>query len=89
MSHPGDKKRLGRALLSLALLAASSGFAATKNSPVPDREMLRMLEFLRDMEMLRQMEMFRDMHHLESAREPIKTTAPQKAAPSKKKETMK
>jgi hypothetical protein len=74
--------------LALALLASSLGGAATKDEP-PDREMLRMMEFLREMEVVKQMEMLRDMHVVENAGDQSKNPPPQKPAPGKKKEILK
>jgi hypothetical protein len=79
-----------KALVALSLwlaLGASSGAAASKDAQAPDREMLRMMEFLRDIEMIKQMEMLQDMQHLENGG--TNTAAPQKTAPTKKKETVK
>lgn len=68
------------------LFYSSVGFAATRDEP-PDREMLKMMEFLREMEMIKQMEMLRDMHVVENAGDQAKT--PQKPARGRKKETPK
>jgi hypothetical protein len=75
-------------ILFLALLVSSLGIAATKDEP-PDREMLKMMEFLREMEMIKQMEMLRDMHVVESAGDQAKNPTPQKSTPGKKKEIQK
>ena len=80
-----------KALAGLSLflvLGATIVPAATKDAQAPDREMLKMMEFLRDMEVVKQMEMLQDMQHLENTGEP-QTTAPQKTPPTKKKETVK
>lgn len=69
-------------------LATSIGVAATKDTGAPDREMLKMMDFLRDMEMIQRMEMLQNLRQLESAGEP-KTTASQKTPPAKKRETVK
>jgi hypothetical protein len=66
---------------------ASNAVPATKDTQPPDREMLKMMEFLRDMEMIKQMEMLQDMQHLETVGD--SKTAPQKTAPVKKKESVK
>ncbi|HKY08109.1 MAG TPA: hypothetical protein VJQ55_07710 [Candidatus Binatia bacterium] len=78
-------------LFAVLLLAAniSPGFAATKDSETPDREMLRMMEFLRQMEMIKQMDMLREMQHVDGGAAESKTPAPQTRAPEKKKETVK
>jgi hypothetical protein len=75
-------------ILAFALLVPSVGIAATKDEP-PDREMLKMMEFLREMEMIKQMEMLRDMHVVESAGDQAKNPTPQKSTPGKKKEILK
>jgi HAMP domain-containing protein len=76
-------------LVALALFVALAGFAATKNTEPPDREMLRMMDLLREMEMIKQIDMLQDMHNVEAGVEPVKSATPQKAAPGKKKETAK
>jgi hypothetical protein len=75
-------------ILAFALLVPTVGIAATKDEP-PDREMLKMMEFLRDMEMIKQMEMLRDMHVVESAGEQSKGPTPPKSTSGKKKEMSK
>ena len=77
-----------RLILAFALLLPSVGGAATKEEP-PDREMLKMMDFLREMEMIKQMEMLRDMHVVESAGDQSKNPIPQKSTPGKKKEILK
>ena len=80
--------KLSAGLSLLLACMAETALPATKDAQPPDREMLKMIEFLREMEMIKQMEMLQDMHHLENASEP-KTGAPQKTPPAKKKETVK
>jgi hypothetical protein len=75
-------------ILSFVLLVPVLGVAATKDEP-PDREMLKMMEFLREMEMIKQMEMLRDMHVVESVGEQAKNPTPQRSTPGKKKEILK
>ena len=62
------------------------GLAATKDRQPPDREMVKMIEFLRQMEMIKQMDMMRDMQHLEDGAAPA---APAPKAPTRKPETSK
>jgi len=78
-------------LFAMFLLIAciAPGFAATKDPEPPDREMLKMMEFLRHMEMVKQMDMLRDMQHLEGAAPEPKTPVPQSRTPDKKKEIVK
>ena len=72
--------------LALVLAAAPPVLGAAKNQQLPDKEMLKMLEFLREMEMVKQMELMQDLHHVEAVGEQAKNAAPQKPAPVKKKE---
>ena len=81
-------RSLAGLILVFALLVPSVGVAATKDEP-PDREMLKMMEFLREMEMIKQMEMLRDMQVVESAGDQAKDPTPQKSTPGKKKEILK
>jgi len=80
---------LNRSLVALALFVASASFAATKDTEMPDREMLKMMDLLRDMEVIRQMDMMQDMPDVENAGDPTKGTNSQKSAPRNKKETAK
>ena len=75
--------------LALMLAAASPVFSATTHQEPPDKEMLKMMEFLSEMEMIKQMEMMRDMQRVESLGAQAKNAAPQKPAPVTKKETPK
>ena len=75
-------------MLPLVLFIGSPGSAATKDDP-PDREMLKMMEFLREMEMIKQMEMLRDMQVVEGSADQAKNSLPQKSPPPRKKETLK
>jgi hypothetical protein len=75
--------------LALLLGTVQPVASATRENDLPDKEMLRMIDFLRDMEMIKQMEMMRDLQHLEAGGDQAKISAPRKAAPSTKKETLK
>lgn len=66
------------------VLASTPVLAATKDAEQPDKEMLRMMDFLRDMEILKQMQMMQDMEGLERFGEQV-NTAPQKTVPARKK----
>lgn len=79
---------LGGWLVCLVLTAPALAWGAARDEP-PDREMLKMIEFLRDMEMIKQMEMLRDMQNVENADELAKSATPERSAPGKKKETAK
>ena len=80
---------LNRSLVALALFVASAGFAATKDTEMPDREMLKMMDLLREMEIIKQIDMLQDMHNVETGGDQVKNTSPQKAGPGKNKETAK
>lgn len=80
---------LYRWALAFTLLVTSVGFAATRDSEPPDRDMLKMIEFLREMEMIKQIDMLQDLHNLEIDGDPARSTTPQKSPPGKKKETAK
>jgi len=75
--------------LFLLLSAAPPCFAAAKDADPPDREMLRMMEFLREMEMLKQMELMREMGDVEQADSGAPGATPQKSPPAKPKEKTK
>jgi hypothetical protein len=73
----------------LVLLAAVTAQAATKDQQ-PDREMLRMMDFLREMEMIKQMEILRDMHAVEGlADDQVRNLNPSKPPPARRKEAVK
>jgi hypothetical protein len=75
--------------LALLLGAAQPVASATREQELPDKEMLRMIDLLRDMEMIKQMDMLREMERLEAGGAQVKNSAPTKAAPSSKKESLK
>ncbi len=75
--------------LLVILTAAWPSFAANKGSERPDREMLRMMEFLRDMEMIKQMEMMQDMHNVETLEEKMPGTTAKNPGAARKKEATK
>jgi len=70
------------------LLAAAPVSGATKEQSLPDKEMLKLMEFLHEMEMIEQMEMMRDMQQIETIGAQAKQSVPRGAAPAKK-ETLK
>ncbi|MSP39986.1 MAG: hypothetical protein EXR70_15970 [Deltaproteobacteria bacterium] len=76
-------------VVALLLGAFQPAAGASRQQELPDKEMLRMIDFLRDMEMIKQMEMLRDLQHLESGAVQANNNAPRKAAPSTKKESLK
>ena len=79
-----------RSWVLLVLFGAVIGRAATDDKQHPDREMLRMMDFLREMEMLKQMEILRDMHAVERlADDQVRNTNRSKSPPARKKEAVK
>jgi hypothetical protein len=82
-----------RKVLRLPLLwilaLAPAGHAATKDSERPDREMLRMMDFLREMEMIKQAEMMQELSQVERAGDQLSDTRARKPLPAKKKEAAK
>ncbi|MBM2804550.1 MAG: hypothetical protein HW419_2443 [Deltaproteobacteria bacterium] len=75
--------------LALLLAAAPSAAAASKDQELPDREMLRMIEFLKEMEMIKQIELMQDLHHVDAVGDQVKNARQPKPAPAQKKETLK
>jgi hypothetical protein len=79
-----------RSWVLLVLFGAVTGRAATNDKQHPDREMLRMMDFLREMEMIKQMEILRDMHAVEGlAADQVRNIKPSKPSPAHKKEAVK
>lgn len=74
-------------LFSLVLAPAAS--AASKEVAQPDREMLRMLDFLKDMEVIKQMEMMKDMGQLERMRDQVSRDPGRPSTATTKKEPAK
>jgi hypothetical protein len=75
--------------LALLLIAVPGLCAATRETDLPDREMLKMMEFLREMEMVKHMELMRELDRAEALGETGKTNVAQKPPAAKKKETPK
>jgi hypothetical protein len=75
-------------ILLLVLAGSTAGFCASKDSQPPDKEMLRMMDFLREMEMIKQAEMMQDLSQVEQVGQ-SSDTRPQKSLPSKRKEAAK
>ena len=73
--------------LLLVLVVSTDGVAASKDSQPPDKEMLRMMDFLREMEMIKQVEMMQDLSQVEKTEDQKSDTRSQKPLPSKRKET--
>lgn len=76
-------------IVLLVLTVSTVGFAANKDSQPPDKEMLRMMDFLREMEMIKQAEMMQDLSQIERVRDQSPDTRLQKPLPSKRKEAAK
>ncbi|HEX4989608.1 MAG TPA: hypothetical protein VFW91_12575 [Candidatus Binatia bacterium] len=75
-------------IVLLVLTVSTVGFAANKDGSAPDKEMLRMMDFLREMEMIKQAEMMQDLSQVEQVGQ-SSDTRPQKSLPSKRKEAAK
>ena len=76
-------------IVLLVLTVSTVGFAANKDGSAPDKEMLRMMDFLREMEMIKQAEMMQDLSQVEQVGDQSSDTRPQKPLPSKRKEAAK
>lgn len=75
--------------LLLVLAVSTAGFAASKDSQPPDKEMLRMMDFLREMEMIKQADMMQDLSQVERVGDQNSDAPVQKPLPSKRKEAAK
>ena len=75
--------------LLLVLSVSTAGFAASKDSQPPDKEMLRMMDFLREMEMIKQADMMHDLSQMERVGDQNSDAHLQKPLPSKRKEAAK
>jgi hypothetical protein len=76
-------------LLLLVLVDGRVAFAAGKDNEPPDKEMLRMMDFLREMEMIKQVEMMQDLSQVEQVGDPTSTNRMRKPSPAKRKEAAK
>ena len=74
-------------LFSLVLAPAAS--AASKEPEPPDREMLRMIDFLKDMELIKNLEMMKDIRQLEQVRDQAARDPGRSSLPTTKKEPAK
>ena len=75
-------------IMLLVLTVSTVGFAANKDGSAPDKEMLRMMDFLREMEMIKQAEMMQDLSQVEQVGQSSEPR-PQKSLPYKRKEAAK
>ena len=78
--------RRRRLPLIILLIAAPALFGATKEPELPDKEMLKMIDFLREMEMIKQLDMMRDFDRAGLLGDQAKNPLPQKPALAKTKE---
>jgi len=76
-------------VLFAALTASQAGFTATKDSQPPDKEMLRMMDFLREMELIKQAEMMQDLSKVEQFGDPSSDNRVRQPLPAKRKEAAK
>jgi hypothetical protein len=79
-----------RWLLLLAFLVFPlSSMAATKQTETPDKEMLRMMDFLKDWEVINNMEMMKDMEQVAPETQPPPRSGTRAPAPARKSEAAK
>jgi hypothetical protein len=75
--------------IASVLAVSTVGFAASKDNQRPDKEMLRMMDFLREMEMVKQAEMMQDLSQVEQVGDSISNEGGRKPLPAKRKEAAK
>jgi hypothetical protein len=75
--------------LSMLVLAPATSLAASKEAERPDKDMLRMMDFLRDLEVIKHMEMMKDMQQVEQVGGQAPRGTAQTTTPAKKKEAAK
>jgi hypothetical protein len=63
--------------------------AASKEVAQPDREMLKMLDFLKDMEVINNIEMMKDLRQVEQLRDQVSRDPGRPSRPTTKKEPAK
>ena len=76
-------------LLFVALTVSRVGYTATQDSQPPDKEMLRMMDFLREMELINQAEMMQDLSQVEQIGDPSSDNRVRQPLPGKRKEAAK
>lgn len=77
------------AWIFLLLLFCSSSFAGTKQEELPDRELLKLMEFLREWDMIKDLDMMRQLGNLDRAQEPTAEPGPQQGQRGKTKDKQK
>ena len=75
--------------VALLLATAQPVLGAIKETELPDKEMLKMMEFLRDMEMIKQLDMMREMDQADSVGADAKRNSPVKSTAVRKTEAPK
>ena len=76
-------------LVLIFVILPLGSLAATKQAEQPDKEMLRMMDFLKDWEVINNMEMMKDMQQVApEANQPPRTGA-REPTPTRKKEAAK
>jgi hypothetical protein len=63
--------------------------AATKQTETPDKEMLRMMDFLKDWEVINNMDMMKDMQQVAPETQPSPRSGARPPAPARKNEAAK
>jgi hypothetical protein len=76
-------------LLFLCLTQPFASFAATKAAEPPDKEMLRMMDFLKDWDVINNMEMMKDLQQVAPEAGQPPRPSDREPAPKSKKEAAK
>ncbi len=76
-------------LLLFFLMPAWGSLAATKQTETPDKEMLRMMDFLKDWEVINNMEMMKDMQQVAPETQQTPRSATRTPTPMRKNEAAK
>ena len=76
-------------LLLLWMMNPPGSSAATKQVEQPDKEMLRMMDFLKDWDVINNMEMMKDLQQIAPDASPPSRADTRELAPARKKEAIK
>jgi hypothetical protein len=76
-------------LLLIFVMLPLASMAATKQVEQPDKEMLRMMDFLKDWEVINNMEMMKDMQQVAPETNPPPRAGAREPTPMRKKEAAK
>ena len=76
-------------LLLVFVMQPLGSLAATKQTETPDKEMLRMMDFLKDWEVINNMEMMKDMQQVAPEMQPPPRSGTRAPTPMRKNEAAK